>query len=668
MGLGIRRKCVSMVVVASLLGAGAALVTASPSSASAPTVVVVRSGDLAPGGPWAQEPSTTGHYSFVSGPGTPPGGSGSLAMSMTNGEKVNLNTYAYGVCALGPACNSVASMTPLVNIDALSYSTYRASGGQIPSLNIEIYATGVGQYSSLVFVPNIASVVSSTWQTWDAMNPADGTWYSTTNLGSGVFNCAFQSAGCNASWSQIVTDYPNAKIVYGLGPNIGTGGTFSGNVDNLTVGVSGATNVFDFEANAESTTVVRSDDEYPTAGSTALWAPAPSTTGSHSYVSGPGTPPGGVGSLAMSMTSGQKVGVFNYSYGVCDGNLTCSPPAAMTPLADVDALRFSAYRASGTSYPTLNIEIYKTATGPYSSFVFIPKASAIVDSTWQTWDATSTADGTWYSTTNLGSGHFNCAFQSAGCNASWSQILTDYPAAAIVYGLGPNIGTGGTFSGNVDNLTIGINGANTVYDFEPYTEPGAPTIGTVTRGNAEISVGFLAPGSDGGRSITGYTATCTSSNGGATGSVGGAGSPIVVTGLTNGRTYTCDVTATNVVGTGLASAASASAVPATVPGAPTIGTATPGNAKARVVWTAPASNGGSPITGYVVTPYIGGVAQTPVTFSSAATVQTVTGLTNGTAYRFRVAAINAVGTGAVSALSNLVTPSATAFQSLAHFP
>ena len=83
------------------------------------------------------------------------------------------------------------------------------------------------------------------------MNPAQGTWYSTTNLTTTFpgtqFACAFMAAGCDASWSEILTDYPAAKIRFGLGPNVGTGGTFIGNIDNFTVGVSGATTVYDFE-------------------------------------------------------------------------------------------------------------------------------------------------------------------------------------------------------------------------------------------------------------------------------------------------------------------------------------------------------------------------------------------------------------------------------------
>src|SRR5208337_5546008 len=116
------------------------------------------------------------------------------------------------------------------------------------------------------------------------------------------------------------------------------------------------------------------------------------------------------------------------------------------------------------------------------------------------------------------------------------------------------------------------------------TVPGAPTIGTATAGNAQATVSFTPPVSNGGSAITGYTLT--SNPGGIIAK--GAASPITVTGLTNGTAYTFTVTATNAVGTGPASSPSKSVTPATFPGAPKDVTARAGNASATVSFTAPA--------------------------------------------------------------------------------
>jgi hypothetical protein len=191
------------------------------------------------------------------------------------------------------------------------------------------------------------------------------------------------------------------------------------------------------------------------------------------------------------------------------------------------------------------------------------------------------------------------------------------------------------------------------------TVPGAPTIGTAVRGNAQATVSWTAPASNGGAAITGYAVTPYDGMLPLPPVVfGSTGTTQTVTGLMNGTSYVFTVAAINAVGTGAPSAASNAVTPATVPGVPTIGTAVRGNTQATVSWTAPASNGGSAITGYVVTPYIGFFPLSSVTFSSAATTQAVTGLTNGTTYRFKVAAINAVGSGGQSTISNAVTPSA----------
>jgi hypothetical protein len=98
--------------------------------------------------------------------------------------------------------------------------------------------------------------------------------------------------------------------------------------------------------------------------------------------------------------------------------------------------------------------------------------------------------------------------------------------------------------------------------------------------------------------------------------------------------------------------------------APTSLTATGGNAQVSLAWTAPSYNGGSAITGYTVeyTPS-GGSAQTVSTGSSSASY-TLTGLTNGTAYTVRVAAVNAAGTGSYTAASSSVTPAGQVFRAI----
>ena len=110
-----------------------------------------------------------------------------------------------------------------------------------------------------------------------------------------------------------------------------------------------------------------------------------------------------------------------------------------------------------------------------------------------------------------------------------------------------------------------------------------------------------------------------------------------------------------------ASAAIGNLAPCQVPpGAPTGVSGTPGDSQVALTWSAPAATGTSAITGYRVTPSTGASAQPAQTFNSTATTQTITGLTNGTAYTFKVAAISAAGTGPDSTASPAITPVAPA--------
>jgi hypothetical protein len=180
--------------------------------------------------------------------------------------------------------------------------------------------------------------------------------------------------------------------------------------------------------------------------------------------------------------------------------------------------------------------------------------------------------------------------------------------------------------------------------------PGIPTGVSVAGGNGQATVSFT-PGSSGGSTTLSFTVTASPSGIAAT----GTSSPIIVTGLTNGTSYTFTVTASNgLAGTTAVSATSSSVTPATSATVPTSVVATAGSGQATVSFVEPSTV--SP-TGYTVTatPTSGTTAPvtTPAGFGSPIVVQ---GLTNSVTYTFTVAVTNS---GLPSAVSNAVTPSAS---------
>ena len=205
----------------------------------------------------------------------------------------------------------------------------------------------------------------------------------------------------------------------------------------------------------------------------------------------------------------------------------------------------------------------------------------------------------------------------------------------------------------------------------PYDVPGAVTGLSAIPGNGSVALSWTAPVNSPGSPLTGYAVTPS------TVAVGGmpattletmtvlssSGNPpatsFTVPNLTNGLAYTFQVTALNNVGS--SSASSTGPITPGLPGAPTGVSASVTSGQATVSWTAPAATGASALTGYTITPFIGSTAQTPTrVWGPGLTSAPVTGLSNGTAYTFKVTATNAFGDSPLSSASNSVTPSAVA--------
>src|SRR5256886_12831287 len=185
----------------------------------------------------------------------------------------------------------------------------------------------------------------------------------------------------------------------------------------------------------------------------------------------------------------------------------------------------------------------------------------------------------------------------------------------------------------------------------PPTPPSAPQNLAATGGNAQVTLTWKAPASDGGSPVTNYkiyrgvapmTETLLTT----------VGNVLTYTdsGVTNGVTYYYQVSAVNGPGEG-AKSNEASATPnqtpppPTPPSAPTNLAATGGNAQVGLTWQAPGSNGGSPITSYKIYRGTSSHGGTLVATIGIVLTYTDTAGTNGVTYYYQGSAMKAAGEG-----------------------
>jgi hypothetical protein len=234
-------------LVVALAASSISLVLGSAPAGATTTTVVVHPGN--PNGWGFLEEVPVGAGAFVEGPGTPPlsGGSAELTVDGT-GREILATINEAGVL--------------LANITRFEYSTYRdtfdAGNNLAVSLQFDVdndATDGDNAFKGrLVFEPYLQApggVVEDTWQTWDTLTgPAAGYWWAS----QAPINATCPQAN-PCTWAEVLAAYPNARVR--VGPGIfgalllraggpWTGG-FTGNVDNLILGVLGDDKIYDFE-------------------------------------------------------------------------------------------------------------------------------------------------------------------------------------------------------------------------------------------------------------------------------------------------------------------------------------------------------------------------------------------------------------------------------------
>ncbi len=192
----------------------------------------------------------------------------------------------------------------------------------------------------------------------------------------------------------------------------------------------------------------------------------------------------------------------------------------------------------------------------------------------------------------------------------------------------------------------------------PTAPPDAPGNVAVVADPAThtMTVSWAAPLDDGGSPVTGYTATAVDAagHGAATATTDATATSQAFTGLTPGESYTFEVHAVNATGTGPDAASAPVRLPTTPGPVGSLGAALTAPHAVTVTWTAPADDGGTPVTGYRVDWFEAGTGTPVGTATTTAPGYRLSGLVNGRGYYATVAALTDAGPGASARSADVV--------------
>ncbi len=449
-------------------------------------------------------------------------------------------------------------------------------------------------------------------------------------------NASYQSASATATIvvnpaTQTVTFTPTTPVTFGAAPGTLsatassglTAFTFSTSSPVSVCTVAGSTVTYIGGGNCSLTATQAGNASYQSASATATVAINPA---SQTVSFAPATPVTfGVSPITLSATTSSGLTIFTFS--TSSPNTVCTVSGNQLTIVGVGSCALTATQPGNANYQSASANATVVINPASQTVTFTPTTPVNFGTGPYTLTATSSSGLTAFT--------FSTTAAASICTVSGNQLT--------VVGIGSCPLTASQ-AGNANYQPASASATVTINA----VVAGAPTMGAATPGNGQASIAFTPPASIGGAPITSYTVTCNP------GSIASSGptSPVTVTGLTNGTAYSCTVAANNTAGSS-APSAGVTVTPRTVPGAPTIGAATPARGQATIEFAPPTSDGGSPITGYTARCVSIFGAVTAVGTSSPIVV---TGLIDGMSYQCSVVANNLVGASAASAVVTFDLP------------